>query len=78
MIIFQKRGSELNWKWNIYYKLTLSDEIKYLGIHLDKFLNGHYQSQQVLKLARPVGMLSKISHYAQKNELKNIVTEIMN
>ena len=33
MIIFQKKGSKLNWNWNIRlngYKLTLSDEIKYL------------------------------------------------
>ena len=76
MIIFQKKGSKLNWNWNIRlngYKLTLSDEIKYLGIYLDKYLNGHYQSQQVMhKLARALGMLSKVRHYVQESELKNI------
>ena len=40
MIIFQKKGSKLNWNWNIRlngYKLTLSDEIKYLGIYLGQY-----------------------------------------
>ena len=48
MIIFQKRGSKLNWKWNVRlngYKLTLSDVIKYLGMYLDKFIDGLYQLQ---------------------------------
>ena len=55
------------------YKLTLTDVIKYLGIYLDKFLNSHYQLQQVMhKLARAVGMLSKVKHHMQQNEFKNI------
>ena len=80
MIVFRKRGSKLNWKWNVrlnVYKLTLSDVIKYLGIYLDKFLNGHYQLQQVMhKLGRAVGMLSKVRYYVQQNELKNIYYSI--
>ena len=76
MIIFQKPGSRLDWKWNIRlngYKLSESDQIKYLGIYLDKHLNGHYQSKIVMqKLIRAIGMLSKVRHYVDKNELKNI------
>ena len=35
------------------YKLTLSGQIKYLGIYLDMFLNGQYQSKLTMqKLAR--------------------------
>ena len=53
--------------------LKLSDQIKYLGIYLDKYLNGHYQSKLVIqKLARAIGMLSKVRHYAPKSEIKNI------
>ena len=76
MIIFQKKGFKINWKWNVRlngYKLKLSDQIKYLGIYLDKYLNGHYQSKLVIqKLARAIGMLSKVRHYAPKSEIKNI------
>ena len=67
MIVFQKPGSRIDWNWNIRlngYKLRLSDQIKYLGIYLDKYLNGHYQSKLV--------MLSKVRYYVQKVELKNI------
>ena len=76
MIIFQKPNRKINWKWNIRlngYKLTLSDQIKYLGLYLDKHLTGHYQSKLVMqKLARALGMLSKVRHYVNKAELKNI------
>ena len=76
MIIFQKPGSRLNWTWNIRlngYKLTPSDQIKYLGLYLDKYLNGHYQTKLVMQtLARSLGMLSKVRHYVSKIELKNI------
>ena len=76
MIIFQKPNRKINWKWNVRlngYKLTLSDQIKYLGLYLDKHLTGHYQSKLVMqKLARALGMLSKVRHYVNKAELKNI------
>ena len=76
MILFQKPNRKINWKWNVRlngYKLTLSDQIKYLGLYLDKHLNGHYQSKLVMqKLARAIGMLSKVRHYVNKAELKNI------
>ena len=76
IIIFQKPGLKLKWNWNIRlngYKLRPMDEIKYLGIYLDKHLNGHYQSKLVMqKLARALGMLSKVRHYVAKTELKNI------
>ena len=55
------------------YKLRPMDEIKYLGIYLDKYLNGHCQSKLVMqKLARALYMLSKVRYYVAKNELKNI------
>ena len=76
MIIFQKPGSRINWKWNVRlngYKLTLSDQIKYLGIYLDKYLNGHYQSKLTMqKLTRSLGMLSKVRHYVQVFKMKKI------
>ena len=77
MIIFQqKKGFKINWKWGVRlngYKLKLYDQIKYLGMYLDKYLNGHYQSKLVIqKIARAIGMLSKVRHYAPKSEIKNI------
>ena len=51
MIIFQKPNRKIDWKWNVRltgYKLTLSDQIKYLGLYLDKHLTGHYQSKLVI------------------------------
>ena len=45
IIIFQKPGLKLKWNWNIHlngYKLGPMDEIKYLGIYLNQYLNGHY------------------------------------
>ena len=76
MIIFQKPGFKLNWDWNVRlngYKLHLSDQIKYLGIFLDRFLNCHYQSNLLVqKLARALGMLSKVRYYVLDIELKNI------
>ena len=42
IIVFQKPRSKIDRNWNIRlngYKLTLSDQIKYLGIYLDKYLN---------------------------------------
>ena len=40
------------------------DKTRYLGVYLDKYLNGHYQSKIVMqKLARALGMLSKVRHY---------------
>ena len=78
MIVFQKPGSKIDWNWNIRlngYKLSLSDQIKYLGIYLDKYLNGHYHSNLVMqKLARALGMLSKVRHYVNKAELKIYTT----
>ena len=75
MIIFQKPIRKINWKWNVRlngYKLTLSDQIKYLGLYLDKHLTGHYQSKLVMqKLAGALGKRSKVRYYVKKAELKN-------
>ena len=80
MIIFQKPASELNFNLNIRLngtKLTLSDQIKYLGIYLDKHLNGQYHAEYVMKkLVRANGMLSKVRHYVPKTELKSIYHSI--
>ena len=76
LIIFQKPGYELNFDIDIRlngHKLTLSNHIKYLGIYLDKYLNGHYHAECVMnKLIRANGMLSKIRHFIGKTELKSI------
>ena len=76
MIIFQRPGFKINWDWNICingYKLTCSDQMKYLGLYLDKYLNGHYQARLVIqKLGRSLGMLSKVRHYVSIIGLENI------
>ena len=76
MINFQKPGYKLNWKWNIRlkgYRLHLSDQIKYLEIFLDRFLNCYCQSNLLMqKLARAVGILSQVRYYFHEIELKNI------
>ena len=59
------------------FKLHLSDQIKYLGIFLNRFLNCHYQSNLLRqKLARAIGMLSKVRYYVQEIELNNIYHDI--
>ena len=56
MIILQKPHRKINCKWNVRfngYKLILSDQIKYLGLYLEKHLIDQYQSKLVIqKLAR--------------------------
>ena len=83
MIIFQKPGSRINWKWNVRlngYKLTLSDQIKYLGIYLDKYLNGHYQSKLTMqKLAKYLGIyLDKYlnGHYQSKLNMQKLARSL--
>ena len=76
MIVLQKPGSKLDWSWNIRlngFKSTLSDQIKFLGIYLDKHLNDHYQLPKLImqKLARALDMLSKVRQYDKKCD-KNI------
>ena len=80
MIIFQKPGLKINWDWNIPlngYKLTRLDQRKYLGIYLDKYLNGHFQTKLVThELSRSLGMLSKVRHYVSNIDFKNIYPAI--
>ena len=74
MIVLQKLGLRLNWNWSLYgYKLRVSDQIKYLGIYLDKYINGHNQSKLVMqKLVRAFGILSRVRYWVRKAEQKNI------
>ena len=76
MIIFQKPGLKLNWSWNIClngHKILLSDETKYLGIYLDKYLDGHYRTKIVTqKQKRALDKLSKVWNYVANTLLKNI------
>ena len=50
-----------------------SDSIKYLGVYLDSSLNGKFHCDILAKkLKRANGMLMKIRHYVQKEDLKSI------
>ena len=55
------------------HKLTPTNHIKYLGIHIDSTLTGKHQCNVLTtKLKRANGMLSKIRHYVPKQELQSI------
>ena len=65
---------------DFYFKIKLdglrlqpSDHVKYLGIHLDKYLNGKYHAEIVTKkLIRANGMLAKARHYVDSTQLKAV------
>ena len=82
MTISKKPGLKLNWSWKIRlncHELLLHDDIKYLGIYLNKYLNDYYQSKIVVqKLAKALSMLSKVRHYVAKTELQNIYPLYLN
>ncbi len=76
LIIFQKPGSKLNFKFKIKmngHKLSPADYIKYLGVYLDSTLSGSQHCALLsTKLNRAKGMLSKIRHYVNTDDLKSI------
>ena len=76
LIIFRHPNKQLNYDLRIKIngkKLLPSLCVKYLGITLDCHLNWSYQVDSLsTKLAREVGMLSKIRHYVSETTLRNI------
>ena len=76
LIIFQKPGSRLNFNFKIKmngHKLSPADYIKYLGVYLDSKLNGSRHCALLsAKLNRANGMLSKIRHYVNAEDLRSI------
>ena len=77
LIIFHKRENAVR---HFEYKIKLngkkifpSNDIKYLGIHLDSTLSGSSHIEVLsTKLRRANGMLSKIRHYVSHRELVSI------
>ena len=76
LIIFKKTEDKFEHKFNIKLNGQLiepSDSIRYLGIYLDSSLSGkHHCDILSKKLNRANGMLMKIRHYVQKDDLKSI------
>ena len=58
-------------------KLIPSDDAKYLGVHLDKYLSWDLQTNQLSKkLSRANGILSKLRHFALKKTLISVYYSI--
>ena len=76
LILFHKIGQKLNFDIKIKlngHRLHPSDRIKYLGVYLDSILSGESHCKVLAsKLRRANGLLSKIRHYVQKEELISI------
>ena len=72
-MIFQKVRQKSNFNLKIKLnglKLYPSESIKYLGVYLDSSLSGEAHCKVLAtRLRRANGLLSKIRHYAPKNEL---------
>ena len=82
LIIFRSPYKKLDYDIKIKIngtKLIPSDSVKYLGILIDPYLNwSHHMDSLCTKLSRAVGMLSKIRHYVNENELRSIYFAIFN
>ena len=58
-------------------KLIPSDDVKYLGVHLDKYLSWDLKTNQFSKkLSRANGILSKLRHFAPKKTLVSVYYSI--
>ena len=77
LIVFQKPGVhhhdfDLKIKING-HRIYPSENIKYLGMHIDSTLSGKAHCEiSASKLRRANGLLSKVRHYVTKDELKSI------
>ena len=59
-------------------KLIPADSVKYLGLHLDKYLSCDLQTNQLSKkLSRANGILSKRRHFAPKQTLVSVYYSIV-
>ena len=77
LVIFHKPGYPIrNFNFNIKingHKIIPTDHITYLGIYIDSTLSGSNHCKILSnKLTWAIGMLSKVRHYAPKEELKSI------
>ena len=55
------------------HRITLSKQIKYVGIYIDEYLNFSYHCNTVAaKLRRSNGMLCKARHYLDQQNLRNL------
>ena len=55
------------------HKISIVDNVKYLGMYLDEFLSWEYHINQLsIKLSRANGILSKLRHYVPLNSLLQV------
>ena len=70
----------MNWNLKVKlngHKIEPSEHIKYLGIYIDKHMNGEAHCSKVLpKLQRAYGILAILRHYLPTKELLNIYHSI--
>ena len=75
LIFFRKPGDKVpNIKIKLNgHRLFPSNQIKYLGVYLDEYLNGRFHCNLLLtKLKRSNGMLSKARHFISISHLKTL------
>ena len=76
LLVFKHPNKKINYEFKIKMngkKLYPSKFVKYLGILIDCQLNFSYHISSLSnKLARAIGMLSKIRHYVTKDTLRSI------
>ena len=54
-------------------KLDPADNVKYLGVHIDKFVSWDFHITQLSnKLSRANGILSKLRHFTSKETLLSV------
>ena len=76
VLLFRHPNKTIN--YNLKLKLNgkilkFSNSVKYLGVHLDPFLNWSYHVDSLApKLTRASGMLAKVRHYVSGSTLRNI------
>ena len=76
VLLFRQPNKNIN--YNLKLKLNgkilkFANSVKYLGVHLDPFLNWSYHVDSLApKLTRASGMLAKIRHYVSEDTLRNI------
>ena len=80
MVLFRNHRKKIDFKMEIKIAdkiIEMSDVVKYLGIYIDKHLNWkHHVQITKTKLARAVGMLSKIRHFVPRITLRVIYHSI--
>ena len=76
LMIFESKWRKNNFEYKIKIdgkKLIPSSYIKYLGLYIDKHLDWSFHSDIISsKLSRAVGMLAKLRHYVDNDQLRSV------